>query len=249
MVVVLTACMLASCSKRTPTAQAPGPDSATAGIASRSAMAFPASLGPAIGRDDSLMLASTPALQPWVAMWREAMPGFALDSLHCGDSMAGLRGGSVQSLRDFTAMGTRDSLRVFSIDSPGERYTLVFDRYQGIIDAGGVIGIGGNVDSAPVLIDHRRGLANTFAFCGPACAFEWGAWIDSSRFAVAGSIGGTPNSGTPGGYLDVISIPDSTQVRYWTRALTTDELKAYRMAWGMWVKDRYREIQASRRHY
>ena len=247
---VLAAVLTSGCGSRTPATHTTAADTSGAVAAESSlAAAYPADLGPAVGRGDTLLNGAAAALGPWVEMWRQAMPGFALDSLRRDAARRGLRDGTVQPLGDFAAMGSRDSLGVFRIDSPDGRYTVVLDRYQGIIDAGGVIGIGGNVDSAPVLLDRAHGTANTFAFCGPACAFEWGAWVDASRFVIAGSVHAGPGAASAAGYVEVVSIADSSRVRYWTRPLADDELKGWRMAWGMWVTSRYREIEASRRHY
>ena len=244
----LTAASLSSCGGRTATSTPTADTSAAVVVPPSAASAYPAGLGPAVGRGDTLIQASAAALAPWVEMWQQALPEFAVDSLHRAAAGPALKGGTLQTLRQFTSMGSRDSLGVFRVDSPARRYTLVIDRYQGIIDAGGVIGIGGNVDSAPVLIDRVRRTANTFASCGPACAFEWGAWVDTSRFAIAGSVNAVPGGASAAGYVDLVSIADSTQVRYWTRPLTADELKSWRMAWGMWVTHRYRDIEAARRH-
>ncbi len=203
----------------------------------------PVNLGPAIGHDDSLINVIAPQLAAWVGIWGQAMPGFALDSLHRGGAARAFGDAQVQPLPVAEGALAGNAHRVFFVDSPDRRYTLVIDQYQGLDEEKGVLVVSGGVDSAPLLLDRGLKTASRFAACGASCRFEWGAWIDSTRFALAGS---GSWSGGAGGYLDVYSLVDSSRTRYWTRVISDVERRNYGAAWGQWLRDRYHELKESR---
>ena len=95
----------------------------------------------------------------------------------------------MQPAKDFIPSNSPEQEAVFAVlsaTSPNDRYKLVFDWYQAIEESPGSIDIGGEPDSAPLLIDLRLGISNRFEFCGTPCGYDWGCWIDSTRFALAG---------------------------------------------------------------
>jgi hypothetical protein len=136
---------------------------------------------------------------------------------------------------------------VLSASSPTGRYKLVFDWYQEINQGDGVIDIGGEPDSAPLLMDLRLGLSNQFESCGTPCGYHWGCWIDSTRFALAGWEELDARGDTLRGFLGIYSIGDSTEVRYVTRSVRKDTYEKYDAAWHEWVGGRYRIWRHSRR--
>jgi hypothetical protein len=170
-----------------------------------------------------------------------------VDSLHRGGSARAFRDGQIQPLSTIDSQIAAPAHRVFFVDAPERRYTLVIDQYQGLEEEKGVLVVSGGVDSAPLLLDRGLGVANRFAFCGTGCRFEWGAWIDSTTFALAGSgTWGVAGHEEPGGYVDVYSIVDSTRTRFWTRPVSDAERRSYGAAWGQWLRDRYHELKESR---
>jgi hypothetical protein len=204
----------------------------------------PKILGPPLGPGDSVMIGIAGPLAPWVEMWGQAIPGFHVDSLHRGGSSTAFRGGQVQPLEAVEPSLAGLSHRVFAVDSPTGRYSLIIDQFQGVVEDRGVLVASVGTESAPLLLDRGRRSSNRFATCGADCRFEWGAWIDSLRFVLAGSNSSGPGAG---GYLDVYSIEDSSRVRYWTRVVSEDERRRYETAWGQWLRQRYRELK-ERRH-
>src|SRR5258705_8457127 len=137
-------------------------------------------------RANGLPRALVPLLSPWLAMWRAAIPGMEADSIRLGGVTPALRGGHAQPLSDFESLSQEEAaaFEALTARSPNGRYRLVFDRYQAISEEDGAVDISGEPDSAPLLIDERRRLAHTFEFCGTPCGYDWGCWIDSTRFAL-----------------------------------------------------------------
>ncbi len=235
---------LAGCGRRTRGSAPPAPRA----TAARESTSHAEALGPPIGRGDRLINAIAPKLAPWVAMWRQASPSFALDSLRRQGASAAFRNGSVEPMSEIRPeSGAEESaFSALSIDAPGGRYTLVIDRYQAISESPTGFEIGGEPDSSPLLLDRGRSTSNAFDFCGTMCGFHWGAWIDSTRFVLAGWNELEQDSHRTGAFLSVYSLADSTQTRYLTRAVSSADWTRYRDAWQAWVETRYRALKAPR---
>jgi hypothetical protein len=179
-------------------------------------------------------------------MWRAAIPRVAADSLSFGGIAPAFRGGHSQPLSDFDSLSQEEgaAFEALTARSPDGRYRLIFDRYQVISEDDGEVDISGEPDSAPLLIDERRRLTDTFEFCGTPCSFDWGCWINSVSFALGGSaeIDSAPDSSR--GVLGMYSLDDSTVTRYFTRPVSSAEYANYREAWRAWVTARYRAQRA-----
>jgi len=130
--------------------------------------------------------------------------------------------------------------------SPDGRYKLVFDVYQYIGESEGRFEMGGEPESAPLLLDLRLGTSNTFEFCGTSCSFEWGAWLSPTSFVLGGSQDADDYRQWMQGKLSIYSIPDSTVTTYVTRIFPVEKYDDYRAAWEAWVTARYRALKKSR---
>src|SRR6185503_17537941 len=130
--------------------------------------------------------------------------------------------------------------KILSARSPDNRYELIFDGYQCVVEQEGRIEIGGEPDSAPLLLDLKRRQSNRFEFCGPSvCAFHWGAWLSPSRFVLAGTLQDEKHMGIRG-RVQVYSLQDSTVTTYVTRPVHSSRTGTYQSAWESWVASRYR---------
>src|SRR5258705_7587959 len=99
----------------------------------------PKVLGPPLGPGDSVMAGIGGPLAPWVEMWGQAIPGFQVDWLHRGGSSAAFRAGQVQPLEAVEPSLAGLSHRVFAVDSPSGRYSLIIDQFQGVVEDRGVL--------------------------------------------------------------------------------------------------------------
>lgn len=219
----------------------------TAGC-SRQRADYAAPVAPVDTLANGLMRSMVPELSPWLAMWRAAIPGITAASLRSQGRVAALRGGTFTTSAQFDSF-TADEPATFAVliaQSPGGRYKLIFDRYQSIREEDGEIEIGGEPDSAPVLIDEQLERAHTFEFCGTPCGYDWGCWLDSTRFALGGwaQVGDRSDSLT--GVLGIYSLADSTETRHVTLAVSSDQYANYMEAWRGWVRARYVERQSAR---
>jgi len=183
-----------------------------------------------------------PQLEPWLEMWRAAIPDLEADSLRSGGVASALRSGYVMPLTEFELLAKEEPIafEVLSVRSPGGRYRLVFDRYQSIREEDGEVEIGGEPDSAPILVDERLGHAHVFEFCGTPCGYDWGCWVDSVHFALGGWAQIGDQADSLRGVLGIYSLVDSTEAQYFTRAVSSVEYASYTSAWRGWVTDRYR---------
>ena len=190
-------------------------------------------LQPAIGPDDSLMRRSASPLAEWVQLWRAARPEFALDSLR----FAGLSAFQPQpdaTPWEFPKPADEEGLTALVVPSPDGRYRLLIDRYQVI--TGGEIG--GEPDSAPVLLDTRTGRTYTFEFCGTTCGFHWAAWIDSTRFVLGGWGEADSHGQRSYGTLGYYDLQRGVQARYLVPLFSSEEYARYVTAWHDWVMKR-----------
>jgi hypothetical protein len=125
----------------------------------------------------------------WVGMWRKAAPAFMPDSLIRGSRSPASLGSSVELL-DHSLVADMDSsiLReVMGEISPTGRYVLIADAYRALPDPEVQNPAGGEVDEAAVLIDYQRRNCDVFLVLGTPYTFDWGGWVDSTHFALAGS--------------------------------------------------------------
>lgn len=194
-----------------------------------------------VGAADRRIREAAPALEEWVSLWQAAIPGFKPESLYFGGTAGALRG-YVQPLKNMypPLAGNDVVFEILSAESPDRRYWLVFDWYQGISEEEGKIEIGGDADSAPLLLDRRDGVSNQFASCGTPCGFHWGAWLSPTRFVLGGWTELNPEGSRLRGTLDIYSIQDSTVASYVTKPLSREAYERYRNAWEGWVLERYR---------
>ncbi|HEV8479971.1 MAG TPA: hypothetical protein VGR66_04180 [Candidatus Eisenbacteria bacterium] len=171
-------------------------------------------------------------------MWREAIPGFGLDSLTREGRVQAFRGGDIQSVSDAREWIDSSAIAVLGEQSPSGHYRLVFNGYDDVIEGNGKIVIGGDVDSAPVLMDLQHGTANRFEFCGTSCIFDYGCWLDSLCFALAGWESNEDGGGSRG-FIGIYSLADSTRTRFVTRAVSEQNRKRYAAAYDKWATARY----------
>jgi len=64
---------------------------------------------------------------------------------------------------------------------------LIADAYRALPDPEVQNAAGGEVDEAAVLIDYQKRTCDVFLVFGTGFTFDWGAWVDSTHFALAGS--------------------------------------------------------------
>jgi hypothetical protein len=170
---------------------------------------------------------------------------FAPDSLIRVGVGPAFRSGTVQPLKSVYPPPEESAaaFRVLSARSPDGRYNLIFDGYQCVEEDGEEIDIGGDADSAPLLLDLKRGISNQFDFCGPgSCTFQWGVWVSPTRFALAGTLLDERSMGTRG-RVQVYSITDSTVTTYVTRPVHSSKSAIYQAAWESWVRSSYRAMK------
>jgi len=204
--------------------------------------------GPQIGKTDSLMNASAPSLNKWVRMWRTGSPGFMLDSLYRAGTAPALHG-YVGPLKTYYPPDDEHAATysVLSAASPDGRYKLVFDWDQYVYETeDGEVRIGGEPDSAPLLLDLKSGTANIIESCGTPCGFLWGTWLSPTCFALTGWQDADDYGQWVQGRLSIYSIPDSTQTIYATRIISGEKFMKYRASWEASVAARYRALKGSR---
>lgn len=200
-----------------------------------------------IGTSDARIREAAPRLSDWVSMWRAAIPGFRAESLFTAGSGPALRGGYVVPLSQ-AMLPDEDALEVLSAYSPTRRFKLVFDCYESVSEEDGELSIGGDVDSAPLLLDLRDSVSNRFESCGTPCGYDWGVWLSPTQFALGGWSELDPAGKRFRGTLGIYSIPDSAVAMYTTRPVSAEGYAAYRNAWEQWVGALYwaRKRQAAR---
>lgn len=223
-------------------------DTTSAGLRVPGEVPPPQPTGPQVATSDSAMRALAPRLEEWAAMWRHALPGFRIDSLHIAEVRPAFKSGVVQPLNQLEPLPGLDAARpVLEAESPDGHHRLVFDQYQSVTESESGIEIGGEPDSAPLLLDLRADASNRFEFCGTPCGFHWGLWLDNDRFALGGWQDADETGRWKQGNLAVYSLADSTAMLYVTRIVAAQDYARYRRAWEEWVSARYRAIGARRR--
>lgn len=194
---------------------------------------------PAIGPRDSLMRTLAVPLREWVRLWKAARPEFELDSLRFA------RWEHFHPAADEAPWEVPDSLdesgeglNALVVVAPGGRRRLLIDRYQVI--SGGEIG--GDPDSAPVLADLGTGHTFTFESCGTVCGFHWAAWIDSTRFVLAGWESFGEQHERSYGTLTYYDLRRGLQANYAVPVYEPEEYDRYLAAWHGWVLARLRRL-------
>lgn len=236
--------------ERRPAATGSAPDSTAAPDrtpADAAVGAPPQPAGPQIGKTDESINAAAPRLAEWVGMWRRSLPGFEVDSLYRWGSKTAWEPGVVQPLESVFPPSSEQAatFQVLHATSPDGRYDLIFDRYQYIEEGAGGVEVGGEPDSAPLLLDRKLGTSYQFAFCGTPCGYHWGAWLSPTRFALAGWQEAGDDGRWKQGHLTLYSIADSSRVAYQTRIIPARDFAGYAQAWRSWVAARFRALTRS----
>jgi hypothetical protein len=186
-----------------------------------------------------------------VNLWRAADPRFRLDSLRSEGLAAfalqwdaqpfSIPGITVPSESVPDEESDDQGLRALTVVAPGGRHALVIDRYQEIVEAeGGTIEIGGEPDSAPMIVERKTGRTATFAFCGTGCGYQWGAWLDSSRFVIAGWAEADSRGDRRYGRLEFYDLARGRSATYYAPVVSGADYERYESAWHDWVANRRR---------
>lgn len=199
----------------------------------------PALSRPAIGPRDSLMRAIAAPLGEWVRLWQAARPEFAVDSLRFV-AWSPFHPQPDAAPWEFPGPSDEEGLAALVVPSPGGRYRLLIDRYQAIV--GGEIG--GEPDSAPVLLDTGTGHTFTFEFCGTPCGFHWAAWVDSTRFVLGGWSEADSRRERSYGKLGYYDLRHGLAATYLVPLFSPEEYGRYMAAWQDWVRKRSRRPAA-----
>jgi hypothetical protein len=129
--------------------------------------------------------------------------------------------------------------------SPTGRYLLIADPYRALEDpCEADNAAGGEPDEAAVLIDYRGRTCDTFLFCGTPCSFDWGGWIDSTHFVIAGTESDEETSFH--GFVRLYSMSENLVSTWHTPTATLTGLEAYRTASAEHILARCRAWKASR---
>jgi hypothetical protein len=198
-----------------------------------------------VGSSDPRIREIAALITDWTHLWQAAIPRFQPESLYFAGTGSALRGGYVQPLGNVYPNKEEGdaTFEILSANSPDGRYKLVFDWYQTVEEEEGEVGIGGEPDSAPLLLDLREGVSNQFTTCGTPCGFHWGAWISPTRFVLGGWQEIDAAGSLLRGNLSIYSISDSCETFYLTRPVTADEYSRYRGAWEAWVTARFHALK------
>jgi hypothetical protein len=176
---------------------------------------------------NGLPLALSTSSAEWFSMWRKAAPGFAPDSLIHGVRRFDALGKKVSPLDRSLVAGTDSTVlcEVMGEISPTGRHVLIEDGYRALPDPEVDNPAGGEVDHVAILIDYQRRTSDSFLFCGTPCTFDWGGWIDSTHFAVAGSE--SDEEATCRGFLRLYSITQNLETTWYTPSVPLSLREAY----------------------
>ena len=204
--------------------------------------------GPQVGRGDPLINRLRPRLEEWAVMWRNALPGFELDSLWAQDHAhwAAVYSDTLDSLTKLRDSPEDLAFDLLGLPSPDRRHILDIDSYQVIEPFGDQLEIGGEPDSKTDLFDLKRRRVTTLQVCGTGGGAHWAVWIDADRFALGQWREADDFGEWYQGQLSIYSLADSSVSSYATRIVPASDFARYRTAWEAWVDKRYREFKASR---
>ena len=129
---------------------------------------------------DSLLAAIASRLEPWMPMWREAVPGFTLDSLTLG-AAAPFHPKLDQILSDAFFDSPRRR-RLFFRWSRDSAWVVDPNVYLDLDENGE---LEQEPDNAVALIDRREGRWERLMGCGTPCRFYDALWVGDRVFAEA----------------------------------------------------------------
>jgi hypothetical protein len=131
--------------------------------------------------------------------------------------------------------------------SPTGRYVLVADAYRALPDSEVQNEAGGEADEAAVLIDYQRRTCDMFLVLGTPYTFDWGGWVDSTHFALAGSESDDERSCF--GFISLYSIAENSVTTWKTRTTALAMREVYYAASQERLRERCRAWRASRARY
>lgn len=203
----------------------------------------PQPAGLQVGRSDPILNAAAPQLGVWESMWEAALPGFRVDSTWKADiqrwTLTRRRiGRDLQGLEAETELAHR----LLGSRSPDGRYILDVDSYQIAVVSGDTLGMGGEPNSQPLLLDLADSTESVLQFCGPGCGFHWGTWLSPTRFVLGGWQHADDHGQWYQGSLAIYSIRDLTVRRYETRIVPARDYALYHAAWKRWLLGRYHRL-------
>jgi hypothetical protein len=151
-----------------------------AGCARRESRREPDTAGQGPAAADSLLAAIASQLAPWLPMWREAIPGFTLDSLRLA-AAAPFHPELDQPLHEaFFDLPRRRW--IFQRWSPDSAFVVDPNVYLDLDDDGRLVV---EPDNAVALIDRREGRWERLMGCGTPCRYFDALWVAQRIFAVA----------------------------------------------------------------
>jgi hypothetical protein len=206
--------------------------------------------GPQVGRSDTRLNAAAPQLAEWTAMWAQALPGFAPDSMWL---VRRGRWTPLDRVRYEPMMIGKDAdpgdylaFELLGLRSPDRRHILDVDSYQAIEPEGDSLTVGGEPDSRCTLIDESARLELVLLECGTPGGYHWGTWFSNASFAVGNWNDAEDFGQWKQGGLSIYSIPDSNVSVYATRIVSAAAYARYEAAWRCWLLKRYRTLKQPR---
>lgn len=176
---------------------------------------------------NGLPVALAGRISEWTTMWRKASLRFTPDSLvFAGRGPASL-GRTGQPLDSSLVSDTDSSVirGVMGEPSPNGRYVLVPDAYRALPDPAVQNAAGGEADEAAALLDYSRRTCDLFLVLGPSFTFDWGCWVDSTRFVLAGS--GSDDDSSYFGFVSLYSMTENSATTWRTRPVQGPPREAY----------------------
>jgi hypothetical protein len=192
---------------------------------------------PAVGAADTLIERLRPSLTDWLALWHEADPGFALDSLARGERTP-FRPAESRPLSEVPARERPD--RRIALLSPDSARLLQPDRTFHLLRGRRGPELLREPGSAPAVTDLATGTRHVLFVYGSTQRFDHGFWIDPARFMVWGW---TQTGRAPArwcGTLTVYDLAESSQVNYLTHDVDQAARERYEAAWDRWITQRIR---------
>jgi hypothetical protein len=208
--------------------------------------------GAAVATADSLANGVPVALArksgEWSEMWRKADSGFALDSLVRKGREAAHLGADVRPLEQSVASDVDSTVlrEIMGELSPSGRQVLIPDIYRELPDSEVDNPAGGEADEAAILIDYERRTCDMFLVHGTPYTFDWGCWVDSTHFALAGSESDDADSCF--GFLWLYSAAEHSVTTWNTRPVALALRDAYYAASQERLMARCRQWKAARQN-
>jgi hypothetical protein len=227
---VLAAALAAGCSRGGGGEPPAIPPADSAGVGIPTPVPAPEVEGP-----DSLLLAIGPSLADWVMLWREADPGFSLDSLVPG----GRRPLAVVTSQPPAVVMLSGDPRhdLLALVSPDSARLLQADMNAALERDGEMLDLSRGARAALAVTDLADGRRHVLEESGPTMWFDDGAWLDAHRFFAWGTRTWPDQVPPVRGLLEVVDLADSSVTTYWTPAVATDARVRYGVAWEKWKLD------------